>query len=410
MLSPLAMNLERFPARLCSYLVFTRRLDNQAPPLDVIPVQDAKYESFLRLCATTETAAIIATVTSALSPLFADGALVEGRAARLSGALLKEGLSGVAVLADRSENLDLFDRYLEDILGYFHTSASPLRLFAAVHYHRDFELPILKRLVSDGDVPTGKNTMFGMATRMNSTWMQNFEDEQTAEDKAYWYMKIVDNGCVAAFHADFEDSRGVCPGRRAYSRLKKISGLVEMSRVWHSFLPAQRPTAPLAVGVNSATLVSAYESNVNAGSSLVESVPTWLKRNGVQGVVVLIGALSAQEELLMYRILRFKADTETPSLGDQCGAESLVNYSEVCSLPGSQTVFDMTWMSASSRSGDVLYTFEKEEVLLSKVLFLKSWLPSLCVATFHTELDSASCTRPFARLMDVRAALGGSRA
>ncbi|XP_040068701.2 uncharacterized protein LOC120841789 [Ixodes scapularis] len=104
-------------------------------------------------------------------------------------------------------------------------------------------------------------------------------------------------------------------------------------------------------------------------------------------------------------VLKFNASPERLSLGAQCGAESLAGYSEVCSLPSSRTVFDMNWMSASLRSGDVLYTFEKEGVLLSKVLFLKTLHPSLCVAAFHTELDSTSCTQPFARLVDIRMAL-----
>ncbi|KAG0443463.1 hypothetical protein HPB47_014888 [Ixodes persulcatus] len=501
-LSPAATHLDRFPAHLCSYLVFTRRLDaEQATPPDVLPLPGSRYASFLKLCARTRTPAVVATVPSALSPIFAGGALSEAPAHRLSVALLKAGLDGMAVFAAPDENLALLDQYLETC-----PSESTMTL-------------------SDAKWVT--------SYRRNSSWIQIFEDEDTIAKKMTSYLNDVPDGCAAAINADLEDSRGKCPGRRAYSRLKSLAGLLEKSPevlshfpsdacdyvvlsrhkfrsvenissildVWQSLLPAQRPTTPLAVEVNSHTLASTYTNDVKAGALLIESVPGWLERNDVQGVAVLIGGLSARQELLMYSILKdlkdslssstdqpfqlilvvasgselfqaelvqlanvfvyadihvpsndgsckiqfpsvssktssltssllrtkelmekgsgkktfcvtlnlavlkYKASPERLSLGAQCGAESLAGYSEVCSLPSSRTVFDMNWMSASLRSGDVLYTFEKEGVLLSKVLFLKTLHPSLCVAAFHTELDSTSCTQPFARLVDIRAAL-----
>ncbi|CAN8018884.1 unnamed protein product [Ixodes persulcatus] len=403
-LSPAATHLDRFPAHLCSYLVFTRRLDaEQATPPDVLPLPGSRYASFLKLCARTRTPAVVATVPSALSPIFAGGALSEAPARRLSAALLKAGLDGMAVFAAPDENLALLDQYLEGMSSYYRRRASPLRLLAGVYY-REFDPAILKRLVSESTM-TLSDAKWVTSYRRNSSWIQIFEDEDTIAKKMTSYLNDVPDGCAAAINADLEDSRGKCPGRRAYSRLKSLAGLLEKSHVWPSLLPTQRPTTPLAVEVNSHTLVSTYTNDVKAGALLIESVPGWLERNHVQGVAVLIGGLSARQELLMYSILKYKASPERLSLGAQCGAESLAGYSEVCSLPSSRTVFDMNWMSASLRSGDVLYTFEKEGVLLSKVLFLKTLHPSLCVAAFHTELDSTSCTQPFARLVDIRAAL-----
>ncbi|KAG0427328.1 hypothetical protein HPB47_025610 [Ixodes persulcatus] len=465
-LSPAATHLDRFPAHLCSYLVFTRRLDaEQATPPDVLPLPGSRYASFLKLCARTRTPAVVATVPSALSPIFAGGALSEAPAHRLSVALLKAGLDGMAVFAAPDENLALLDQYLEGMSSYYRRRASPLRLLAGVYY-REFDPAILKRLVSESTM-TLSDAKWVTSYRRNSSWIQIFEDEDTIAKKMTSYLNDVPDGCAAAINADLEDSRGKCPGRRAYSRLKSLAGLLEKSPevlshfpsdacdyvvlsrhkfrsvenissildVWQSLLPAQRPTTPLAVEVNSHTLVSTYTNDVKAGALLIESVPGWLERNDVQGVAVLIGGLSARQELLMYSILKtssllrtkelmskgsgkktfcvtlnlavlkYKASPERLSLGAQCGAESLAGYSEVCSLPSSRTVFDMNWMSASLRSGDVLYTFEKEGVLLSKVLFLKTLHPSLCVAAFHTELDSTSCTQPFARLVEIRAAL-----
>ncbi|KAM7309323.1 hypothetical protein ISCGN_012954 [Ixodes scapularis] len=642
-LSPAAIHLDRFPAHLCSYLVFTRRLDaEQATPPDVLPLSGSRFASFLKLCARTRTPAVVATVPSALSGLFAGGALSEAPARRLSVSLLKAGLGGMAVFAAPDEDLALLDQYLEGMSSYYRRRASPLRLLAGVHY-RQFDPAILKRLVSHVDLlvffthptlhgekctvvspsselpkykdlinflisqaPARHNAavclsvnlaVFGFETkssravigdscistrletyartcrsestmtlsdanwvtsyRRNSSWIQIFEDEDTIAKKMTAYLNAVPGGCAAAVNADLEDSRGKCPGRRAYSRLKNLAGLLEKCRTkdketrpslgtrntlvcfvepsaevlsdfpsdacdyvvlsrqkfhsveaissildaWQSLLPAQRTNTPLAIEVNSHTLVSTYTNDVKAGALLIESVPGWLERNDVQGVAVLIGGLSARQELLMYSILKdlkdslssstgqpfqliiavasgselfhaelvqladvfvyadyhmpnndgsckiqfpsvssqtasltssllrtkelmekgsgnktfcvtlnlavlkFNASPERLSLGAQCGAESLAGYSEVCSLPSSRTVFDMNWMSASLRSGDVLYTFEKEGVLLSKVLFLKTLHPSLCVAAFHTELDSTSCTQPFARLVDIRTAL-----
>ncbi|EEC08228.1 hypothetical protein IscW_ISCW018696 [Ixodes scapularis] len=403
-LSPAAIHLDRFPAHLCSYLVFTRRLDaEQATPPDVLPLSGSRFASFLKLCARTRTPAVVATVPSALSGLFAGGALSEAPARRLSVSLLKAGLGGMAVFAAPDEDLALLDQYLEGMSSYYRRRASPLRLLAGVHY-RQFDPAILKRLVSESTM-TLSDANWVTSYRRNGSWIQIFEDEDTIAKKMTAYLNAVPGGCAAAVNADLEDSRGKCPGRRAYSRLKNLAGLLEKCHAWQSLLPAQRTNTPLAIEVNSHTLVSTYTNDVKAGALLIESVPGWLERNDVQGVAVLIGGLSARQELLMYSILKFNASPERLSLGAQCGAESLAGYSEVCSLPSSRTVFDMNWMSASLRSGDVLYTFEKEGVLLSKVVFFKTLHPSLCVAAFHTELDSTSCTQPFARLVDIRTAL-----
>lgn len=40
---------------------------------------------------------------------------------------------------------------------------------------------------------------------------------------------------------------------------------------------------------------------------------------------------------------------------------------QVCTQKKSKAVFNMNWMTASLQSGDILYTFEKEDMLLSKV-------------------------------------------
>ncbi|KAM7309309.1 hypothetical protein ISCGN_012940 [Ixodes scapularis] len=113
-LSPAAIHLDRFPAHLCSYLVFTRRLDaEQATPPDVLPLSGSRFASFLKLCARTRTPAVVATVPSALSGLFAGGALSEAPARRLSVSLLKAGLGGMAVFAAPDEDLALLDQYLE---------------------------------------------------------------------------------------------------------------------------------------------------------------------------------------------------------------------------------------------------------------------------------------------------------
>ncbi|CAN7940870.1 unnamed protein product, partial [Ixodes pacificus] len=113
-LSPAAIHLDRFPAHLCSYLVFPRHLDaEQATPPDVLPLPGSRYASFLKLCARTRTPALVATVPSALSPLFVGGTLSEAPARRLSVALLKAGLGGMAVFAAPDEDLALLDQYLE---------------------------------------------------------------------------------------------------------------------------------------------------------------------------------------------------------------------------------------------------------------------------------------------------------
>uniref|UniRef100_G3MMI6 Uncharacterized protein n=1 Tax=Amblyomma maculatum TaxID=34609 RepID=G3MMI6_AMBMU len=107
-------------------------------------------------------------------------------------------------------------------------------------------------------------------------------------------------------------------------------------------------------------------------------------------------------------VLKFATDAGNP--GSRCDSEDEVAYSEVCQLNSAVPVYDMNWMTASLSDSRQFYTFEKAEMLLSKVLFLKAWFPTLCVAAFHAELDAVdreACpqSEQYARLLSVRKAL-----
>nr|UBK06047.1 voraxin alpha [Hyalomma anatolicum] len=111
-------------------------------------------------------------------------------------------------------------------------------------------------------------------------------------------------------------------------------------------------------------------------------------------------------------VLKFATNTGSLSLsnGSHCDSEDEVAYSEVCQMSNAVPVYDMNWMTASLKASRKLYTFEKAEMLLSKVLFLKAWFPSLCVAAFHAELDTVdreACpqSEQYARLLSVRRGL-----
>nr|AEG42403.1 engorgement factor alpha protein [Haemaphysalis longicornis] len=109
-------------------------------------------------------------------------------------------------------------------------------------------------------------------------------------------------------------------------------------------------------------------------------------------------------------VLKFATHATSAARGGSCDSEAEVGYSEVCRVHNKVPVFDMNWMTASLSDSKQLYTFEKAEMLLSKVLFLKAWFPPLCIATFHTELDTVDATQcphsaQYERLLAVRKAL-----
>ncbi|XP_077541845.1 uncharacterized protein LOC144153944 [Haemaphysalis longicornis] len=109
-------------------------------------------------------------------------------------------------------------------------------------------------------------------------------------------------------------------------------------------------------------------------------------------------------------VLKFATHATSAARGGRCDSEAQVGYSEVCRLNNKVPVFDMNWMTASLSDSKQLYTFEKADMLLSKVLFLKAWFPSVCIATFHTELDAVDATQcphsaQYERLLAVRKAL-----
>lgn len=118
-------------------------------------------------------------------------------------------------------------------------------------------------------------------------------------------------------------------------------------------------------------------------------------------------------------VLKFATHATSAARGGSCDSEAEVGYSEVCRVHNKVPVFDMNWMTASLSDSKQLYTFEKAEMLLSKVLFLKAWFPPLCIATFHTELDAVDASEcphsaQYERLLSVRKALdaavhGGNR-
>ncbi|XP_075552978.1 uncharacterized protein LOC142585834 isoform X1 [Dermacentor variabilis] len=112
-------------------------------------------------------------------------------------------------------------------------------------------------------------------------------------------------------------------------------------------------------------------------------------------------------------VLKFGTSADNLADGSHCDSEDEVAYSEVCQRNNAIPVYDMNWMTASLRDSKKIYTFEKAEMLLSKVLFLKAWFPSLCVAAFHAELDAVdreACpqSEQYARLLSVRRGLDSS--
>ncbi|KAL3212801.1 hypothetical protein MRX96_007850 [Rhipicephalus microplus] len=111
-------------------------------------------------------------------------------------------------------------------------------------------------------------------------------------------------------------------------------------------------------------------------------------------------------------VLKFTTNAGSLSFANSshCDSEDEVAYSELCQMNNAVHVYDMNWMTASLKASRKLYTFEKAEMLLSKVLFLKAWFPSLCVAAFHAELDTVdgeACpqSEQYARLLSVRKGL-----
>ncbi|XP_077487335.1 uncharacterized protein LOC144098509 [Amblyomma americanum] len=58
--------------------------------------------------------------------------------------------------------------------------------------------------------------------KQNSTHVQTFENEGTLEMKVEFLKKQLHSPCVAAFHAEYEDTEGVCENRTAFSRIAAI--------------------------------------------------------------------------------------------------------------------------------------------------------------------------------------------